>query len=350
MLQTLDSLLADRLAMLLVAYGLAALLIGPVGLYRRLGLDWTRQALVTFYRRAADKLNRQKRSVATRVYRGLLLVVFSIVMATCLGWLIERGAAFHLLLGWLEIFLIAWLIPVRLIFSQAQAVARQVKAGNLPRAKERALPIAKREVGALDAHGLLRVAIEYLAEQFCDKVCSPVLWYLLLGLPGLMVQRLCHLLDELYGYASPQWMAFGWAAAKCDDVMQWIPARLGAFLLILSGFFVPKSNPLAALRHVWGAARQTRSPNAGWPLAAMAHLLHVTLGGVRRQKDSTIEDAWIGQGTARVSLQDYRRALVIYLVAVLLLLLICAGLLVIVGDGQFSLPADLAERAKSFIS
>lgn len=126
-----------------------------------------------------------------------------------------------------------------------------------------------------------------------------------------------HLLDQLVGYRSKTLLAFGWAPAKMDDLVQYIPARITALLLWIASLFVPKTLPLAAISTSIREAGKTASPNAGWPMAAFAGALRISLGGPRKQADAVIEDAWIGQGTAKVNRHHYRRAQVLFAFAVI---------------------------------
>ncbi len=117
--------------------------------------------------------------------------------------------------------------------------------------------IVGRDTGALDEAGVARAAIESLAESFCDGVAAPLFWLLLLGLPGVWAYKAINTADSLIGHREERWRAFGWAAARTDDLANWIPARLAGALLCLAGG--------GGWRILWRDARQHASPNAGWP-------------------------------------------------------------------------------------
>lgn len=273
------------------------------------------------------RLNRTHRSAATRVYRGLILLLLGASMAALIGLLLSMiSARLQLVSPWfalLEIALIALLLPLRALRDQVSAAGKAVHRGHIAQAKGLAGALVRRDVGALEAHGLLRASLEALAEGLCTKLLAPLLGYVLLGLPALLALRFVHWLSLHIGHSSHAYLAFGWAAAKCDAMLMWIPARMTALLIALASVFVPKGKPLASLMMCVRQARQMRSPNAGWPLAAMAGALGIALGGARTQEGARIDNGWMGTGSARIAYSDFRRGLTLACVACLLLWLIC---------------------------
>lgn len=340
----------DRLVLASLALLVAALCFGPMRLYRSLGLHKPAAQLVRVLKLLVRKLNRQQRSTGTRVYRGMILLLVMGALALLLGRLVEWLPTRLPWLQLLELAVIAYLIPLRVVRDEVAEVGRQIKRRNRQQATSLLETLARRESAGLDDAGMLRVSIEYLAENWNDKIVSPLLWYIALGLPGLCLLRMVNLLDHLVGHRSKTLLAFGWAPAKLDDVMQWIPARLSALLLCLAAMFIPRCHPLKGLLVMVRHARRTASPNAGWPLAAMAGLLHISVGGPRRQEGAVIEDAWIGLGSARVERRDFRRALAVYAVACLLLWLGCLIALALLTNPQLLSITDLADRLQSLIS
>ena len=139
----------------------------------------------------------------------------------------------------------------------------------------------------MDGPAIARSAIESAAENLSDGVVAPAFWYLVLGLPGLLLYKITNTADSMIGYRTPRHEAFGWAAARLDDVLNWIPARLTALLIAL---------PHGVLRD-WPAiardARRHRSPNAGWPEAAMARALDIALAGPRSYDGRLTDFPWV---------------------------------------------------------
>ncbi len=183
--------------------------------------------------------------------------------------------------------------------------------------------IVGRDPARLDAHGVARAAIESLAENFSDGVVAPVFWYLLLGLPGLFAYKMANTLDSMIGHRSPRYRAFGWAAARFDDLLNLVPARLSGLLLTGAALFANEATPGHALWVMLRDGRRHHSPNAGWPEAAMAGALGLALAGPRSYAEGEVRDPWLGDGTPEATPADIGRGLQLYMLACLLL----AGLL-----------------------
>lgn len=159
----------------------------------------------------------------------------------------------------------------RSLHDHVAAVARPLAAGDLAAARTAVGMIVGRDTEALDGGGVATAALESLAESFNDGVVAPAFWFLVGGLPGLFVYKAVNTADSVIGHMEPRWRDFGRAAAKTDDVMNWIPARIAGALIALAG-----GRGWATMRR---DARKHASPNAGWPEAAMAGALRVRLGG-----------------------------------------------------------------------
>ena len=138
---------------------------------------------------------------------------------------------------------------------------------------------------------------------------------ILFGLPGLFVYKTVNTLDSMIGHLSPRYRSFGWAAARLDDGLNLVPARLSGLLLAVAALVTPQARAGAALRTMLRDAGKHRSPNAGWPEAAIAGALDLALAGPRRYPERIVEDPWIGDGRARATAADMFRSLIIYSVA-----------------------------------
>ena len=164
----------------------------------------------------------------------------------------------------------------------------------------------------LDAAGVCRAAIESLAESFSDGVTAPLFWMAVLGLPGAAAYKAINTADSMIGHRTPRHLAFGWAAARLDDLVNLPASRLTALLLVISAALYRSADAGGALRAVKRDAGKHRSPNAGWPEAAMAGALGLRLAGPRVYGETRIEDHWMGDGRAEASAADIRRALALY--------------------------------------
>ena len=272
------------------------------------------------------KLNREKRSAMDRAVRGFFLVMILLagVAAAAIGvaWL-SRNHDF----GWpVEWLLIAALLDQRTLYFRVRAVASALGGGNLDAARESVRPLVGRDPSLMDAHGLARVAIEAAARGLSAGVIAPAFWYILFGFPGFAVCRALSVMDAAIGHTTPRYRAFGLTAARLDDIVQFVPARLTALLLVVAAVFAPGGRPASALRTLLRDGRKHRSFNAGWPVAAMAGGLDLALAGPRRYAERVADDAWIGVGTARAEGIHIRRALYLFAVVCLFNLMTVAAL------------------------
>jgi adenosylcobinamide-phosphate synthase len=258
------------------------------------------------------KLNREIRSEQSRRTRGIITVIVLVGGAAALGWVIEQLCRGSLAGIAIEILLIAVLVAQRSLFDHVAAVARALTDGGLLAGREAVRHIVGRDPASLDAHGVARAAIESLAENFSDGVVAPVFWYLVLGLPGLFAYKMANTLDSMIGHRTPHYLAFGWAAARLDDLANFVPARISGVLIAAAAFFARDGRPSRALLIMLRDGRKHRSLNAGWPEGAMAGALGLALAGPRRYVEGVVEDPWVGEGTARAAPADIARALMIY--------------------------------------
>jgi adenosylcobinamide-phosphate synthase len=258
------------------------------------------------------KLNREIRSEQSRRTRGIITVIVLVGGAAALGWVIEQLCRGSLAGIAIEILLIAVLVAQRSLFDHVAAVARALADGGLLAGREAVRHIVGRDPAGVDAHGVARAAIESLAENFSDGVVAPVFWYLVLGLPGLFAYKMANTLDSMIGHRTPHYLAFGWAAARFDDLANFVPARISGVLIAAAAFFAREGRPSRALLIMLRDGRKHRSLNAGWPEGAMAGALGLALAGPRRYAEGVVADPWVGEGTARAAPADIARALMIY--------------------------------------
>lgn len=280
------------------------------------------------------KLNRTHRGSMDRAVRGLFVVAVMIATAVGVG-LGVRMLTEAVPFAWvLELLLIVTMIAQRSLHDHVAAVGRGLDDGGLDGGREAVAMICGRDPKQLDSHGVSRAAIESCAENFSDGIVAPVLWYVVFGLPGLLVYKTVNTLDSMIGHRSERYRAFGFTAARVDDLMNLIPARLAGLYLSIAAAFVPTARPFAAVRTMIRDARKHRSPNSGWPEGAMAGALGLALAGPRRYYGYEVLDQWIGDGgRAEAEAGDIQRALSVYVVACL----INAGVVVAVWLGRLNL-------------
>jgi adenosylcobinamide-phosphate synthase len=302
---------ADPLALLLAALAIDACIPASARLRR---LAPGPAALVSRLVRGLERrLNRARRSPATRLMRGALLAALVLAAGAAAGWLAARLAA-AVPFGWaLELALLLILISPRRAFDGSRGVARALEAGGLDPGREAALALGGARALA-DRHAVARAAIEILAERLAVDLVAALFWFLVLGLPGLLAYRAASVTAEALSDAASG-AEFGQAAARLAATLALLPALLSSLLMALAAAVVPGAGParvLAALGAMWGAGGAGLAASRGWPLAALAGALDLALAGP--------PEAWIGppSGRARAEAADIRRALYLYLVACLL--------------------------------
>lgn len=204
----------------------------------------------------------------------------------------------------------------RSLFVHVKHVLLALRAGDLEAARERVSHIVGRDTRQLDASGVSAAALESLAESFNDGIVAPAFWLALGGLPGLFAYKVLNTADSLIGHKEERWRAFGWAAARADDVANLVPARIAGTLLVFAGW--------GGLLVMFKDASRHASPNAGWPEAAMAGALGVRLGGPTSYDGVVHERPVFGSGPAP-GVADLGRGLRVYVVACALLWLLMGG-------------------------
>ena len=233
---------------------------------------------------AADRfLNRASESESARRRNGLISIVLLRLIAAFLGMVLSWIFAALGPAGWLlEIAIVAVLLAQKSLADHVKAVATGLRRDGLAGGRLAVSRIVGRDPESLDEPGICRAAVESLAENFSDGVVAPAFWYALLGLPGMLAYKMLNTADSMIGHKTPRHQAFGWAAARLDDLANWPAARLSALLIALAALVV--RGRAAARRSIRSArvdAGLHRSPNAGWPECAMAGAIDLALAGDR---------------------------------------------------------------------
>lgn len=249
---------------------------------------------------------------AARRTKGIGLVLVLVAVAGGAGWAIAHVATGRL--GFVLVVMAGTVgLAQRSLNDHVEAVADPLAAGDLAEARLMVARIVGRDTGALDEAGVATAAIESLAESFCDGVVMPAFWFLVAGLPGLFAAKAINTADSMVGHRTARFAAFGWASARADDLIAWIPARLSGALICLAGRRGWRIMARDAARHA--------SPNGGWPEAAMAGALGCRLGGPVSYDGEPAPRPVMGGGPSPAAI-DLGRALTVYRGACLLLWLI----------------------------
>jgi adenosylcobinamide-phosphate synthase len=257
-------------------------------------------------------LNRAGASFAVRRASGVLALCLYLAPVALVAWAATRLCLSAGALGFAVLALLAASIPAqRSLAGHVRAVAEGLDA-SLDEGRRAVAKIVGRNPDVLDEAGVARAAIESLAENFSDGVVAPIFWMALDGLVGGALYKAINTADSMIGHEDERYKAFGWAAARLDDLVNLPASRLAALWLILAAALTPGASARDAAQAVRRDAGRHRSPNAGWPEAAMAGALGLQLAGPRVYGETLVDDAFMGSGRREADAADIRQALRLY--------------------------------------
>lgn len=266
----------------MTALALALILDALIGEPRLLWDRWPHPAVLAG--RWVALLDEALNKGSDRRARGMLALAVLVIGTFCLGWFLAALPGW-----WAEVIVLAVLVAQRSLVDHVRAVGAALRV-SLPAARIAVARIVGRDTATMSESAVARAAIESGAENLSDGVVAPVFWYVVAGLPGLLVYKIVNTADSMIGHRTPRHEAFGWAAARLDDVLNWIPARLTAALIWLVS---PQLWSKGLWREVRADARRHASPNAGWPEAVMARALDVALSGPRAYQGRMIDAPFV---------------------------------------------------------
>jgi adenosylcobinamide-phosphate synthase len=211
-----------------------------------------------------------------------------------------------------------WLALLATPFIAQKSMSDHVKAvdralsSSLSDGRRAVSMIVGRETKNLDESGVTRAALESLAENTADGIVAPLFWFTVAGLPGIVAYKLINTADSMIGHMSPQHRHFGFTAAKLDDLVNLPASRITGLFFAAAALLTSKSSAESALTSMWNDASKHRSPNAGWPEAAMAGALGVKFGGPRAYDGEWVDLAWMGNGREELTRSDIAAGLRLY--------------------------------------
>lgn len=263
---------------------------------------------IAFMERGVDKRERTPRQ---RREAGMFTIAVLLLVTLAIALVIQhllRGIPF----GWLLETLVATPFLAQKELGRAVEAVATALGTSLDAGREAVSHIVGRDPQALDEAGISRAAIETLAESTSDGVVAPWFWLVLLGLPGIALYKAINTADSMIGHMNERYRDYGWAAAKLDDLVNWIPARLTAMLITAACFVTAHASPGSAWATAIGDARKHASPNSGWPEAAFAGALGFRLGGPRSYDGEMVDLPSFGTGKSELVGSDILRALELY--------------------------------------
>jgi adenosylcobinamide-phosphate synthase len=283
--------------------------------------------------RLDGSLNHASATNARRHMAGAAAVLILVGVSATIAYVAQRDLLL-LPLGIVWVALVAsTLIAQRSLYQHVARVAAALERDGLAAGRAAVAQIVGRDTVALDEAGVARAAIESLAENFSDGIVAPVFWMALLGLPGATAYKAINTADSMIGHRTPRHEAFGFAAARLDDLVNLPASRLSAGLVIAAAALSDRAAAAKAWHAVVRDARHHRSPNAGYPEAAFAGALGLTLAGPRVYGGVEVSDAVMGNGRRAATSADIRAALALYRRADALLIALVGILALLIATG-----------------
>ena len=258
------------------------------------------------------RLNRPGRGHADLIVRGTVTSLAVIAAAGCFGGVVQLVSTLGDVFRGFEILLVAVLIAQKGLYQHVKAVSTALRKDGLAGGRKAVSMIVGRDPDKLDEAGVSRAAIESCAENFSDGVVAPLFWYVVAGPIGICVYKAINTLDSMIGHRNERYLYFGRFAARLDDVVNFIPARIAGGVICLAAVLGAKTSGKAAWQTLLRDAGKHKSPNAGWQEAAFAGALDLALAGPRQYGDEIVDDPYIGSGRRDVTASDIDRALSLY--------------------------------------
>jgi len=288
----------------------------PAALFAAIGhpVTWMGRLIAALDKR----FNEPAQSFEARRRAGILALLILLTVTGFVGVLAEILLT-SLPLGLVLVAAVAsTLLAARSLDEHVRRVADGLDEGGTVGGRAAVAMVVGRDPDTLDRHGVARAAIESLAENFSDGVVAPAVWFVLLGLPGAVIYKAINTADSMIGHRTPRHEAYGYAAARLHDLANLPASRLSVLFLVAAATLLPGADAKNAWRTALRDARRHRSPNAGWPEAAMAGALGLRLNGPKIYATRSVEDAYMGEGRAEAEADDIRRALNLYRLACLM--------------------------------
>lgn len=295
----------------------------PKPLYDKIGhpVEWFGTVLkkleALLYDPQAEPMQARLRGLAVLLALLLIVTIPAVFVASILS---------TLKFGWIvEALLATALIAQHSLYEHVSAVGKGLDT-SLNEGRKAVARIVGRDPAALDESGIVKGALESLAENASDGIVAPVLWYALLGLPGIVAYKAINTADSMIGHKSERYIYFGWAAARLDDLINLPASRLTGFLFAAAAAWNDQERGKLAVLAMWRDAPKHQSPNAGWPESALAASLGVKFGGPRNYEGARVDLPWMGEGRETLNRDDIRKGLRLYGTAMTFLLFLAVFL------------------------
>jgi len=315
--------------MFIIIAALAGALIlgGPRWLHSLLMLDVPAKLVKSIMMAVESKMNRANRGAKTQRSRGKkftwLLLISALLTGCIISILTVAGGKWMFIV---EMVMLALMLPIRSIVEMSSDIEKAIDEKVSARTLSIINTMTSASTSSIDNHGIRRLSVEYMAEHFAKSVVAPVFWYGAFGLPAAMMSVAAHTLNTLFPTHSKRYQAFGKSAEHWAAFFHFIPARLTVFLIGFTSILAPKAHPIKAMSTAVRDSARCTSSSRGLPVAAVAGALSVSLGGPRRYEIGTVDNGWMGDGSARLNPSHVTTARVLLIETSLIMIIIAVAL------------------------
>lgn len=299
---------------------------GPRWLHALLMLDVPAKLIKSIMLAVESKMNRANRGTKTQRSRGRkftwLLLALALLTGCIISFLTVAGGKWMFII---EVVLLALMLPIRAIVETSSDIEKSIDEKVSSRTLSIINTMTSASTSSIDNHGIRRLAVEYMAEHFAKNVVAPVFWYALFGLPAAMMAVAAHTLHTLFPTHSKRYQAFGKSAEHWSAFFHFIPARITVFFIAFASFLAPKAHPIKAMKTAVRDSNLCASSSRGLPVAAIAGALDVSLGGPRRYETGTVDNGWMGGGSARLKAAHVTTARILLIETSLIMVIVAIG-------------------------
>lgn len=272
-------------------------------------------------------LNQERFSSFLRSFFGILTLFILISFTVTLSILIEK-IIFKYNYGSIFLVILIWpLLAINSMYFHVKDVANKLMINDLEGARYATSKIVSRETKSLNEYELTRASLESLSENTSDGVTAPIFWGLLLGLPGIVGYKVINTLDSMIGYKNKKYNDFGWASAKIDDIVNYLPARITALIFLLFS-----NNIIHNFKNILEDASKHKSPNAGWPEAAFAYTLNVKLSGPRKYGKILFKEEWINLKGVEPTQYHLEQGLILFKKSIIIMIIFLISYNFLIGN------------------
>lgn len=264
-----------------------------------------------------NNLNKKEFSHKVKKILGIFTLLIVIFITLFFFKIITIVLQYYFFEEFFYVVIIWSLMCTRSLYSHIIQIFNDLKRNDIIKARYSLSQIVGRDTKKLKKKAIIRASLESLSESTSDGIIAPIFWYFLFGMYGLIIFKIINTLDSMIGYKSKKYLAYGYASAKVDDILNILPSRLTGLIFVSLSF-----KPFETFKTMISNASKSTSPNAGWPESAFAGALSVRLGGPKTYHGILNNDKWLNGECSDPTINDLREGIKLYIKSVILIIFI----------------------------